>query len=268
MLLNFNAASVPPAQPLDVMPAGWYNAKITAMETKPTKDHATSGGEYIKVEFTIIDGKFANRKVWTNLNVKNSNPEAVRIAYEQLSAICHAVNRIQVADAQELYGLPMQIKLSVRAASAEHDAQNEVKGFKACEGAGGAASGGPSGPPSSAPASAPAPGPTGAPTSAPAVAASVVSAPAVAAPAAVAHDPLAAAVADGWAQHPEHPTHYWKGSEALPVEEVLAKYPAPAPAAVSAPAVSAPAVGAPAVNTPAVTGAPAADGGTEKAPWE
>lgn len=259
--LNFDASSVPPSAPMEPMPSDWYTAKITAFEMKPTKDHATSGSEYLKTEYTIIDGKYANRKVWHNLNLKNANPDAVRIAYEQLSAICHATGRIKIGTTDELLGLPMSIRVTLRAATQEYDAQNEVKGWKALEGG---ASGGVAGGPSmaglgssDAPAvsnqpsfsdqqSQAAPGIPGAPT-----------APAAPAPA---HDPVAAALADGWTEHPENSEYVYKGQEVITKEAVAAKYPAPAaPAVPSAPV---------APSAPAAVAQAGSEAPTQKAPWE
>lgn len=258
-LLKFNAAEVPPAQPMEAMPPAWYNAKVTDMTLTPTKDHAVSKSEYWKTEFTILDGKFAGRKVWTNYNVKNTNPKAVEIAYEQLSALCHAVDRIDIENTEELYGLPLQIKLSLSAATAEYDAKNEVKGYKAIDGEGGAASGPagvkkPSGPTKPAPKAAPSkPAPKAAPSK----------------PAA--HDPLKAALADGWAVHPDDDAFYWKEEEeVLETADMLALYPAPvAKAAPSKPAPkAAPTKPAATAAEPADDAAEAGDGDEEKAPWE
>ena len=51
----------------DPIPTGKYYARITNIETKecgPTSKNA--GKPYWAVEFTIQDGDFENRKVWTN----------------------------------------------------------------------------------------------------------------------------------------------------------------------------------------------------------
>lgn len=61
----------------------------------------------------------------------------------------------------------------------------------------------------------------------------VVETPATPAPVVVAHDPLVAAMADGWAVHPDNPAYYWKGDKSLPTAEVMAFYPAPAAAPVA-----------------------------------
>lgn len=72
----------------------------------------------------------------------------------------------------------------------------------------------------------------------PPVTATVAAAPPVApepitnaAPVVPAHDPLTAAMADGWAVHPANPAYYFKGNEVVATDDVIAKYPAPAAAA-------------------------------------
>jgi hypothetical protein len=136
-LLNFDATNVPPSAPPEVIPAGWYNAQMTGSEMKPTQDGT---GQFLSCEFTIIDGDYAGRKQFDRMNLVNKNPKAVEIAFQTLSAICHAVGVIQVADSQQLHGRPLQLKVSLRAAGLGadgkmYDASNEVKGYKAADGA-------------------------------------------------------------------------------------------------------------------------------------
>lgn len=150
--LNFDATNVPEQDSFDPLPPSWYNAVITDSEVKPTN---AGTGSYLSLEFTILDGEYANRKVFTNLNLENPNPVAVEIAQKQLSSICHATGVIQVGESEELHDKPMQIKLSVRKANDEYDASNDVKAFKAIEG--GAAAGASAGPTSAAPKKAAAP---------------------------------------------------------------------------------------------------------------
>ena len=125
--LNFDATNVPQADSVDAIPAGWYNAAIDQSEMKPTKDGL---GAYLETRFNILDGQYANRKVFTRLNLRNANPVAQEIAYKQLSSICHSVGVIQVADSQQLHGHPLKIKVKVRAATGDYEASNEISAFK------------------------------------------------------------------------------------------------------------------------------------------
>jgi hypothetical protein len=133
--LNFDARSVPPSEALEPLPAGWYNVKIVNSENKPTKD---GSGEYLELQLEVLDGPCAKRKLWDRLNLRNNNQVAVEIAYRALSAICHAVNIVQIQDTQQLHGIPLQAKVSVRNASTgtdgrQYDATNEIKGYKPIE---------------------------------------------------------------------------------------------------------------------------------------
>jgi hypothetical protein len=126
-ILNFDSTNVPQSESMDAIPAGWYNAAIDQSEMKPTKDGV---GAYLETRFNVLDGQYANRKVFTRLNLRNANPVAQEIAYKQLSSICHAVGVIQVADSQQLHGLPLKIKVKVRAAQGDYEASNEISAFK------------------------------------------------------------------------------------------------------------------------------------------
>lgn len=140
--LNFDARTVAPATGVsDPLPAGWYNVQITDSEMKPTKD---GSGAMLVLTFSVLDGNYVNRKLWSRLNLRNNNATAVEIAYKDLSAICHSVGVLQVQDSAELHGKPMKVKVSVRAATAEYEASNDIKAYKNInENVGGATAGGP-----------------------------------------------------------------------------------------------------------------------------
>lgn len=136
--LNFNAATVAPAVPFDAVPAGWYVGYMSASEMCPTKD---GSGAYLKAEYTILaPAEYANRKLFDQINLQHSNPVAVEIGYKTLSAICHAVKVIQVQDSAQLHNIPLQIKVSLKPAGPgadgkHYEASNDIKGYKAVEGA-------------------------------------------------------------------------------------------------------------------------------------
>lgn len=226
--LNFDATNVQPAAALDPIPSGWYNCIMTESEMKPTEK---PGGMYLETTMQVMDGAYAGRKVFDRLNLQNANPIAVEIAYKQLSAICHAVGVIQVANSQQLHNRPMQVKVSLRqgginqANGVAYDAYNEVKGYKAIEATTAAAPIAPPVPPAPAGASA-------APWAPPVAAASV---------------PVPQPAAPAWAPPPAAP------APAAPP----AWTPPPAPVA-TAPVAAAPGTPPWAVPAAAAPGAPAA----------
>ena len=76
-LNGFNANNAPEPMSFDPLPEGEYMATITGSEMKAT---IKGDGSYLSLEYTIIDGPYANRKVWDNLNLDNPNAKAVTIA--------------------------------------------------------------------------------------------------------------------------------------------------------------------------------------------
>lgn len=249
--LNFDASQVAPSEALEAIPAGWYNAQMTASEMKPTSDGT---GAYLQAEFTVLSGDYAGRKLFDRINLQNKNPVAVEIGYKTLSAICHAVGVIQVQDSQQLHGRPLQLKVSLRAAGPgadgkHYEASNEVKGYKGMDGAGVPMAGAPAG---GAPSWAPqAPAQQAAPQYAPPPAA----APQQWAPPA---QPAAAAPQQWQQPAPQAPQAPAPQQWAPPAQQAA---PAPQQAAPTPPWQGQPAAQAPAV------GQPVAQGNAPVPPW-
>lgn len=129
---TFNADELPQGNGnYDPLPAGWYNAHITAAELKPTKD---GSGQYIKVRYDITGPSHQGRVVFGNLNIKNASAKAEEIGRQQLGEIMRAIGLAKVTDTDQLIGGILSIKLDVRAATEQYAAQNDVKGFKAITG--------------------------------------------------------------------------------------------------------------------------------------
>lgn len=131
---QFDATNVAPRQSREVMPSGWYLAAITESEVGSPDMTRT----IIKVELTIQDPpEFRGRKAFDNLNVRNPNSEAERIARETVSSINHAIGKLRTNDTQEWHGIPMAVRLSIEPPTKdEHGnekfpAKNKVADYKA-----------------------------------------------------------------------------------------------------------------------------------------
>ena len=127
---NFNAAEVQPMTEMVALPNGEYLMAITASEMKPTKD---GNGEYLFLTFTVVDAKLEehkHRKVFVRLNLVNNNSVAVDIAKRELSAICHAIGRLNIADSQDLHDRPMTCKVQHIPPKGEYLESNKITAYK------------------------------------------------------------------------------------------------------------------------------------------
>ena len=135
MELNFDATQVPPQQEFDLLPAGKYLAQIIDSEVVPTK---AGTGQILKLTFEVLEGDFANRRLWARLNITNENAQAQQIGLAQLSALCHAVGVTKLTDSLELHERPVLVTVKVRKAKPgdTYGDSNDVTGFAAVTAAG------------------------------------------------------------------------------------------------------------------------------------
>ena len=130
--LSFDATTVAPAESIGPIPAGVYVAQVVESDVQPLK---SGNGRALKLTFQVLQGPYANRKVWASLNIQHNNAEAERIAQQQLSALCHAVGKPRLTDSTELHMKPVQIRVKIRKDdSGQYGDRNEVTGFEAVAG--------------------------------------------------------------------------------------------------------------------------------------
>ena len=129
--LNFDANQVAPNSKPDPIPNGTYRMHIVASGVKPTNN---GKGKYLKLELQVLDGEYKGRKVWDQLNILNENEQAQAIAQGQLSAICHATGVMKLTNSSQLHHIPMLVRVVVSEQKG-YDPKNDVKGYKAIDGA-------------------------------------------------------------------------------------------------------------------------------------
>lgn len=125
--LNFDANEVAPSTGFEPIPAGKYVAVINESEEK---ENRAGNGSYLQLEFEIVEGDYAGRKLWVRLNLNNQNPDAVRMARADLSAICHAVNVLRPSDSCELHNIPLVITVRCKKDKNTDEIVNEVRGYE------------------------------------------------------------------------------------------------------------------------------------------
>lgn len=127
MLPNvFNTSEVE-TEESNLLPEGWYTAQIVKSEIKDTK----TGGKYVSLHFKIVEGDYAKRMVFANLNIVNANETTVKIAMQHLKKICEALGMETFEDTSELHGQDLQIRVKTQAATSNFPAKDDIKDYKA-----------------------------------------------------------------------------------------------------------------------------------------
>jgi len=133
-MFSFDARTVAPQTAMEPVPLGWYKCIIVKSNIKPTKNDTSQA--FLELVLKIIEGQFADRQVYINLNIFNQSQQAVEIAYKQLSAICHVIGQYNVQAQQNapdmttpmLHNIPFMAYIVV--GTGTNGPNNNVKGFK------------------------------------------------------------------------------------------------------------------------------------------
>lgn len=113
------------------IPDGWYSVTIKSADLKATKDQT---GQYIAIRYDVTGPAYVSRVVWGNINIKNKSTQAEEIGRQQLGSLLRAIGLASVQDTDQLVGASLCIKVATRA-SEGYEPTNEVRGFKALDGA-------------------------------------------------------------------------------------------------------------------------------------
>lgn len=122
--LNFNASAIDTASH-DPIPAGTYEAVITATEIKPTR---SANGTGINITFEILSGGAKGRKVWEWINYQHPNQEAQRIGQQTLATICKVLGIAQLNETEQLHNVPLMITVGLDRNDAT---RNVIRGYAA-----------------------------------------------------------------------------------------------------------------------------------------
>lgn len=110
------------------LPAGDYTVSIMSADLTATK---AGDGQYIKLKLSVLAPTHQGRIVFSNLNIRNQSAKAEEIGRAQLGDIMRAVGLSQIEDTDQLIGGTMIVSLSVKAATEQYAAGNDVKKYKA-----------------------------------------------------------------------------------------------------------------------------------------
>ena len=128
---TFKTEEVEESTSFEPVPAGDYAVMII---DSAVADNKAGTGQFLKLSFKIVDNsRYENRTIWHYLNLVNPNETAVSIAQRDLKAICDAINIQDLEDSNELHGIPLTATITVRPASGEFAASNNIGKFRPLE---------------------------------------------------------------------------------------------------------------------------------------
>lgn len=120
----------------EAIPKGNYNVVVSDTLSKPS----STGKEMIKLDLQVTDGPYVNRRLFNYIVFSPENPKAMRLTLTRLAAFgvtreFIASNRPSVSQiADLLVGRKAVAVVGIQAAG-EYKGSNEVKSFRAIEGA-------------------------------------------------------------------------------------------------------------------------------------
>lgn len=125
MRFQFDARRVAPntGQVVEKWEGGWHPVQIVSSEGKPIQGEQNS----MRLSFKILHLQ-TGKPNYIGFNLAHSNPETVRIANEQLSAMCWACRRPVVNDTDELNGAQLMVFAT------QNDRGNNFNAFKSIDG--------------------------------------------------------------------------------------------------------------------------------------
>jgi hypothetical protein len=126
---SFDTSTVAPREnTYELLPAGSYPAVVEESDIQALK---SGNGSAMVLTFRVVDGQFMGRKIWARLNVRHSNPEAERIAQQQLRELCDAIGLARMQDTTELHNKPVTIRVKIREdKTGQYEPRNEIAGYK------------------------------------------------------------------------------------------------------------------------------------------
>ena len=114
-----------------VLPVGDYLMQVVQSEVRATKD---GSGQYVWLEFDILDGEHQGRKYWERLNIWNANPQAADIANKALTSLTRACGMVAIEDTEDLHFKPIKVRMGVSKRKDTGELQNRATYLSAQDG--------------------------------------------------------------------------------------------------------------------------------------
>jgi hypothetical protein len=106
----------------------WVKGEVTKAHDR--KRNGKDTGYVYKLEFTVTEGTYKGRKLFTNLNLEHENDSTVEQAEKELATICRAAGKGPIDDTNELLKIPMNLFVRIEKGKGEQPDQNRIKKYK------------------------------------------------------------------------------------------------------------------------------------------
>ena len=117
-------------EPIDMfapLPAGWYPAEVEKYELKKTQ---AGTGVFLHLQFSVSGEKYANRKLFTNINIKNPHPTCERIGQAELASLARALGIGTLSSSDQLAGGTLDVRVIIgKEPNNKGELENEIKGY-------------------------------------------------------------------------------------------------------------------------------------------
>ena len=124
--LGFAANQYDPTDDFAPLPPAEYMAMITEGNLQYTQ----KGGKMVSFTYTIMDGQYQGRKLWSNHNIVNSSPKAEEIGRKEISRIAHAIGNPNANDTDHFINAVLLVKV-VTVKDPMYGEKSEIKGWHA-----------------------------------------------------------------------------------------------------------------------------------------
>ncbi len=110
------------------LPKGNYRLQVIESRIDDTK---SGTGQMLTLTLEVIEGQYKGRRIWDRLNIRNTNPEAQRIALVAHAKLCRLVGIKENKDAREsenLHFKPFTAQVTIQEdKSGQYGPQNRVR---------------------------------------------------------------------------------------------------------------------------------------------
>lgn len=133
MRLNFADTAEPKTDGFELLPNGKYHCQITSVEEVETGENSKEPGTpMLKMEYTVISGKYENRKIWDNLVLADSSLWKTKallyaLGYSQEEV---ASDNFDFEPEEMMLEKEVTVRVGKQPAKGEYEARNKVNGYE------------------------------------------------------------------------------------------------------------------------------------------